>query len=98
MRLHKITLAVISSQLLFACGGGSSSTSPAPVVPAPTSPETSTVVKTGVITGFGSVYVDGQRFNTDNSTFNVNGQAGQSIEQLQVGMKISMSVQESDDD
>lgn len=98
MRLHKITLAVISSQLLLACGGGSSSTSPAPVVPAPTSPETSTVVKTGVITGFGSVYVDGQRFNTDNSTFNVNGQAGQSIEQLQVGMKISMSVQESDDD
>lgn len=103
MRLHKITLAVISSQLLFACGGGSSSISPAPVVPAPvvpapTSPETSTVVKTGVITGFGSVYVDGQRFNTDNSTFNVNGQAGQSIEKLQVGMKISMSVQESDDD
>ncbi|MDG1122313.1 MAG: DUF5666 domain-containing protein [Glaciecola sp.] len=100
MRLHQISIALLSSQLLFACGGSGESASipsagPSPV---PTAPQLTTIIKTGVITGFGSVYVDGQRFNTDNSTFNVNGQDGQSIEQLQVGMKISMSVQESDDD
>lgn len=100
MRLHQISIALLSSQLLFACGGSgeSASTPSAGPSPVPTAPQLTTIIKTGVITGFGSVYVDGQRFNTDNSTFNVNGQDGQSIEQLQVGMKISMSVQESDDD
>ena len=100
MRFHKITLAIISSQLLYACGGGgdtSSNITPIPPSTAPTSPTVSTVIKTGVVTGFGSVYVDGQRFTTDNTSFTINGQAGQSIEQLKVGMKISMNVQESDE-
>ena len=64
MRFHKITLAIISSQLLYACGGGgdtSSNITPIPPSTAPTSPTVSTVIKTGVVTGFGSVYVDGQR-------------------------------------
>jgi hypothetical protein len=100
MRFYKITLAIISSQLLYACGGGgdtSSNITPIPPSTAPTSPTVSTVIKTGVVTGFGSVYVDGQRFTTDNTSFTINGQAGQSIEQLKVGMKISMNVQESDE-
>ena len=100
MRLHKITLAILSTQLLYACGGSgdtSSNITPIPPTTAPTIPTVSTVIKTGVITGFGSVYVDGQRFITDNTLFTVNGQSGQTIEQLKVGMKISMSVQESDD-
>jgi len=100
MRFYKITLAIISSHLLYACGGGgdtSSNITPIPPSTAPTSPTVSTVIKTGVVTGFGSVYVDGQRFTTDNTSFTINGQAGQSIEQLKVGMKISMNVQESDE-
>lgn len=80
-------------------GGGDTSSNITPIPPstAPTSPTVSTVIKTGVVTGFGSVYVDGQRFTTDNTSFTINGQAGQSIEQLKVGMKISMNVQESDE-
>lgn len=97
MHLHKIALAVISSQFIFACGGESPVSISTPTPPS-SSPQVNTIIKTGVITGFGSIYVDGQRFLTDTTIFDVNGQSGQTIEQLQVGMKISMSVQQSDDE
>ncbi len=46
-------------------GGGGGSTSPPP----PSSPGPGTDVIRGVITGFGSVFIDGTRFNTDAATF-----------------------------
>ncbi len=101
MHVKKLVIAVLSSHLLIACGGSNTikqTSAPAPVSPV-TPPQSDTlVIKSGIVTGFGSIYVDGQRFLSDNAQFTVNGQEGQSIDSLKVGMKISMGVQYSDDD
>ncbi len=70
--------ALISSALLMTgCGGGSSSR---------TSDETN--LTSGIITGFGSVYVNGIRFNTDDSRFDVDDDNGASQDDLRVGMLV----------
>lgn len=101
MKLHKITAAILSSHFLFACGGSTTALAPEQTIPSTpviNNPVVNNIVKTGVITGFGSIYLDGQRYLTDTASFTVNGQSGQSIDQLQVGMKVSINVQQSDDD
>jgi Domain of unknown function (DUF5666) len=55
---------------LTACGGGGS----AGVAPTPIG-SGQTVVVSGAITGFGSVFVNGVRFETSNATISKNGQA-----------------------
>jgi hypothetical protein len=64
-------LALACSILLQACGGGGggSSSAPAPATSAPPPEATSSSVTTlGVITGFGSVFVNGVEYETDAST------------------------------
>ena len=66
-----IFLVIGALGLLFGCGGGGGSSSPAPA-PQPSNPPTTgttTDVVRGQITGFGSVFVDGTRFATDNARF-----------------------------
>lgn len=58
----------LSTAVLVACGGGGGgagdTTSQAPATPAPSAPGASTAsVVDGTITGFGSVIIDGQRFD-----------------------------------
>jgi Domain of unknown function (DUF5666) len=75
-------LALFVTTLTACGGGGGGSTNPAPSVAAPaptaapqpatpppaaTSPGADVIV--GTITGFGSVYIDGKRFTTDNAAF-----------------------------
>ena len=48
-----------------------------------------------MITGFGSIYVDGVKYNTDTSNIMKNGLSTQ-LSALSVGMKISFSAQEND--
>jgi hypothetical protein len=99
MNVKKLVIAVLSSHLLIACGGSNTiKQTSAPVSPVTPPPSDALVIKSGIVTGFGSIYVDGQRFLSDNAQFTVNGQEGQSIDSLKVGMKISMGVQYSDDD
>lgn len=104
MKHNPIALALITTNLLVGCGGGSGSVSAPEIAIAPdnstdngavTSP--STIIKTGVISGFGSIYLDGQRYLTDSSSISVNGLLGQDISDLKVGMKISLAVNESAD-
>ena len=73
--------------MLTACGGGGGGT---PDSSAPTSGAQSvSVISSGTITGFGSVYVNGVRYDTSSSSFTINGQAG-TQSQLRVGQVIKV--------
>ncbi|MGE0624466.1 MAG: DUF5666 domain-containing protein [Pseudomonadales bacterium] len=86
------TIIFAAAPLLIAgCGGGGGGDSAAPVAanPPPVAGGTSdpTIVKTGPITGFGSVFVDGQRFETRSSSTSYRVDDNPSAEdQLEVGM------------
>ena len=45
---------------------------------------------TGVITGFGSVYVNGVEFDTTSASYSVDGVAGSSDYDLDVGMRVNL--------
>ncbi|HEY4038116.1 MAG TPA: DUF5666 domain-containing protein [Burkholderiaceae bacterium] len=78
--------AVIAAVILAACGGGSSSNSPS------ASP-TAMAGASGVITGFGSVVVNGHEFATDMHTQVLDGDnddAAASTASLQVGMTVDV--------
>lgn len=82
--MKKQTLAAViglsSTLLLTACGGSSSSSN--------TAAATNKVVY-GSIDGFGSVIVNGVRYNTDNTTFSINESGGTQAD-LQVGQVITL--------
>ena len=85
-----IFLLVTCSSLLVACGGSDSET---------TAGIGGTGIVYGKITGFGSVHVNGGKFEIDTSTFIVDGdvlvgQAGQ--DQLAAGMVVQLSVETLD--
>lgn len=92
---NNINVLVGLTWCLGACGGGSSSSSAPESQPLANTTPTPTaaviVVKSGVISGFGSVYIDGQRYQTDSSTVLINGVAQQGIGSLKVGMNVSLA-------
>ncbi|WP_457426367.1 DUF5666 domain-containing protein [Roseateles sp. P5_E7] len=59
------TTCALSTAVLVACGGGGggAAATQAPAAPAPSVPSASTASVDGTITGFGSVIIDGQRFD-----------------------------------
>jgi hypothetical protein len=69
--LTKAVVAAAAVVGLAACGGGGSSNS-APQPAAQSVP----VVSSGAITGFGSVFVNGVRFETSSAAFTINGKPG----------------------
>lgn len=82
-----IGLLVICSSILVACGGDSSDT---------TAGIGGTGIVSGQITGFGSIHVNGGKFETDSSLFDVDGktfvgQEGQ--DKLAVGMVVRLRVE-----
>lgn len=82
MKKQKLALLIgLSSALFLTACGGSSSSSDNEVV--------SNKVVRGSIDGFGSVIVNGVRYNTDNTTFSVNESAG-TQENLKVGQVITL--------
>ena len=76
----KAALPVAIALALSACSSSDSST---------TTPNTSGLVSSGVITGFGSIFVNGVEFETDSATFNVDGVSG-TQEDLAIGMKVDI--------
>lgn len=76
--------------LLAACGGGGGGSSPAATNPSTglaATPGTPATVKVGPVTGFGSVFVNGERFETsdDGTAYRVSGNAA-SEDDLAIGM------------
>jgi hypothetical protein len=87
MSRTQLTKAVVTAAAvvgLAACGGGGSSNS-APRAAAQTVP----VVSSGAITGFGSVYINGVRFETNSAAFTVNGKPGTQAD-LRVGHVVTI--------
>ncbi|MBI5317023.1 MAG: hypothetical protein HZB34_13745 [Nitrospirae bacterium] len=70
--------------LLSACGGGGGSSSPA------TGSASGSAASSGTVTGFGSVFVNGKRFDTSGSSFTVDGQSG-SQGDLKLGMTVTVT-------
>ena len=84
------SLNIITATLLFGCGGSETTITP-DNQPATISSSPSLVSSTGVITGFGSVYVDGVRYITDNADININGKSGSNVSLLKVGMQVTIA-------
>ena len=71
-------VVLITSTFIAGCGGSSSS-----------GDDADPVVSRGVITGFGSVYVNGRRYETDGTRFEVDDEDGNE-EDLRVGMVVTV--------
>jgi hypothetical protein len=77
--------ALISSSLVLAgCGGSSSSDNDDPVSGSLTS---------GIITGFGSIYVNGIKFETDQASFDVDDDVDADQDDLRIGMRVKINGQ-----
>jgi len=79
-----IGLLVICSNMLVACGGDSSDT---------TAGIGGTGIVSGQITGFGSIHVNGGKFETDTSRFDVDGDTSADQSDLAVGMVVRLRVE-----
>ncbi len=93
-RLKFLALTSVSLIVLGACGGGSSSSPTTP--PASTTPPPSVTIVSGPITGFGSVIVNGTRYETDNAQFRIEGRTGNQSD-LKVGQIVTLKATQDDD-
>ena len=81
-----IGLLVICSSMLVACGGsGDSSDTTAGIG--------GTGIVSGQITGFGSIHVNGGKFDIDTSQFNVDGDVNATQADLALGMVVQLKVE-----
>lgn len=90
--IKPIILSIIFT-LAAGCGGGSSGGGTTPVIDPPPPPVGGigrTGVAQGPITTFGSVVVNGVRYDTNGATFTINGASG-SQDDLRVGQVITVS-------
>ncbi|MGB5623681.1 MAG: DUF5666 domain-containing protein [Gammaproteobacteria bacterium] len=99
-RLAALAAALGSSLALAGCGGGGGgggavANNPPPVVNPPPADTAMTVV--GPVTGFGSVYVNGIRFDTSDSSYDVDDQEAFDDSALSVGMVVRIEGTVSDD-
>ncbi|MCW8093290.1 DUF5666 domain-containing protein [Alteromonas sp. ASW11-130] len=102
MTFHHSLLAATLATLLTACGGSESpnsvseTTEPVPAAdpaPAPSTSASSTATQ-GVITGFGSVYVNGKRYVSDSASFTIEGKTGAQEAGLKMGMVVKIKATE----
>ena len=91
--VRSLTIA-IAAAALAACGGGGSGSSaagdPAAGDPAAGDPMVSTTT-VGTITGFGSIFVNGIEFETDDASFRVDDQDRYDDSALALGMKVRVT-------
>ena len=86
MRLIFCLAIFIVFNLLVACGGGGSDTTTG----GGTNPSAATSVSQGEIEGFGSVFVNGVEWETDNTEFEIEGSPGFSESDLRIGMVVKV--------
>lgn len=101
--MNRTILSLLLIPLMISgCGGGQSTADvddntmvvQPPPVQAPPVAASEVTVKTGIISGFGSIYIDGKRYLTDNANIIVNGAPGQTIDRLKVGMRIQLKTED----
>ena len=81
-------VAVAAAALLSACGGGGSDAGTAGAAGGTGGgPTTATAVSYGMITQFGSIWVNGVEFSTGNASFRIKGQPGAASD-LRIGMVV----------
>jgi hypothetical protein len=83
--LTKAAVTAVAVVGLAACGGGGSSSDGTPQSAAQDVP----VISSGAVTGFGSVFVNGERFETSSATFTINGKPGTQAD-LRVGHVVTI--------
>ncbi len=90
--MNKPLLGAVAASVFVAtaCGGGGSSSTPV-------SPAAASVVSRGTITGFGSVIIDGLRYETSRAQFSVDGSSGRSQDDLSVGQRVTVRGTINDD-
>lgn len=97
--IYKTAALSVSALALIACGGGSDSAAPTPppmgTIP-PVSGQTFVTV-TGEIDGFGSIIVNGTRYNTDTANVRKDGEDAD-LSDLSVGQIISLRARRNGDD
>ncbi|ATZ72683.1 hypothetical protein CWC33_02795 [Idiomarina sp. X4] len=101
MRFKHSLLVLAIAGALSACGGSSDSSTPdsntgGDDTGGDNTGSTTTVVTEGVITGFGSVYVNGQRYGSDNAAIAVGNSPAADEAQLRVGMVVTVAASASD--
>ncbi|MGB5180162.1 MAG: DUF5666 domain-containing protein [Gammaproteobacteria bacterium] len=86
LKITSVSLAIAGIIGLTACGGGGSGSDSS-------TPTTGSMITSGVVTGFGSVFVDGVEFETDSSSFSLDdGDDGIEDEDgLAVGMVVTVT-------
>ncbi len=106
----RLWLATLAGVMLAACGGGGSATTAASGSGGGTASAQRAVVTSGVITGFGSVYVNGIHFETNGAEISKDGQrisqSGLRVGQVvhvngtvddSTGKAVALSVKQDDD-
>ena len=91
--------AVAAAVTLAACGGSGNSNSGPPAATAPPPPVDTTrnVTAIGPITGFGSIYVNGVRFDTAGAVYDVDDSSASDDSSLAVGMVVKVKGTVDDD-
>ena len=93
IRRFPVLLVAAALAGLGACGGSDSSNDNNPPPPPPV---TKTVVTNGVISGIGSVYVNGERYGTDDASLTMDDRPGDLL-QLKVGQYVELKGHEHGD-
>lgn len=94
MRFKYSLLVLAMSGVLAACGGSDDTPDNGG---GDNTGSTTTVVTEGVITGFGSVYVNGQRYTSDNANIDVGNNTSADESMLRVGMVVKVAASATDD-
>ncbi len=93
--LKKSALATSIALVLSGCGGSDS----APNTNNPDSDGSSNKVSSsGVITGFGSIFVNGVRYNTANAEVEFDGEGLKSEDDLRLGMRVTIEASQDGDE
>ena len=93
MNMIKSSLIICLLALFVGCGGGSggSSTPPPDNNPPPVGGIGRTGIAQGPISTFGSIVVNGVRYDTSSANFTINGAPGGSQDELRVGQVVTVS-------
>ncbi|WP_027328502.1 DUF5666 domain-containing protein [Marinimicrobium agarilyticum] len=96
--LTKSALATSIALIMTGCGGSSGDSTPNTSNPDNSGDSSNKVSSSGVITGFGSVYVNGVRYDTANAEVEFEGEGRMSEEDLRLGMRVEVEANQDGDD